>query len=229
MKRLAACAAGLLAALSAAAIPGTAAVTAPHEADVAVVLAAAHAQVGVTRVYDPAWRRIDFPNGDVPADRGVCADVVVRAWRAIGVDLQVEVNRDMRAHFAAYPRIWGLRGPDPNIDHRRVPNLETFLGRHASVLAATADPADYLPGDLVSWRLERGEPHIGMVSDRRSADGARPLVVHNVGAGTRLEDALLRWPPVGHFRYFSASAGPSRRDVAPPARPALTSRRVPDA
>ncbi len=226
MKRLVLRAASLLAALSAAAPPAAAD---PAEAGVAEVLAAAHAQVGVTRVYDPAWRRIDFPNGDVPADRGVCADVVVRAWRAIGIDLQVEVNRDMRAHFAAYPRIWGLRKPDPNIDHRRVPNLETFLGRHADVLAATTDPAHYLPGDLVSWRLERGEPHIGIVSDQRSADGARPLVVHNVGAGTRLEDALLRWPPVGHFRYFPASAAASRRDGTPAARPAATSHRVPAA
>ena len=228
MKRLAACAAGLLAAL-AAAIPATAAATGPNEADVAGVLAAAHAQVGVTRVYDPAWRRIDFPNGDVPADRGVCADVIVRAWRAIGIDLQVEVNRDMRAHFAAYPRIWGLRGPDPNIDHRRVPNLETFLGRHAIVLAATAVAADYLPGDLVSWRLERGEPHIGVVSDRRSADGARPLIVHNVGAGTQVEDVLLRWPPVGHFRYFPASAAPARPRGGAPVRSAPPFRRASDA
>ena len=181
------------------------------DAGVAEVLAAAHAQVGTTLIYDPSYQRLAFPGGDVPAERGVCADVVVRAWRAIGIDLQHEVNRDMRAHFAAYPRNWGLRRPDPNIDHRRVPNLETFLRRHARVIAAGSDPAAYRPGDLVSWRLERGEPHIGIVSDRRSSDGLRPLVVHNVGAGTRVEDVLLRWPPVGHFRYFP---GPAAVDAA---------------
>lgn len=192
------------------------------------VVAAAHAQVGVTLVYDPSYQRLDFPAGDVPLDRGVCADVVVRAWRAIGIDLQRELNRDMRAGFAAYPRIWGLPRPDPNIDHRRVPNLETFLRRQKADLPVGSDAGAYRAGDLVTWRLERGEPHIGIVSDSRSADGQRPLIVHNVGAGTRIEDVLFRWPPVGHFRYFPASA--ARIDPgAAAAQPAPTSRRVPDA
>lgn len=175
---------------------------------IAKVLVAAHAQVGVTTTYDPAYRRIGFPGGDVPADRGVCSDVVVRAWRAAGIDLQREVNRDMRKDFAAYPRTWRMSRPDPNIDHRRVPNLETWLRRQGSAITPGVDPADYRAGDLVTWRLERGQPHIGIVSDRRSADGARPLIVHNVGAGAVVEDVLLRWPPVGHFRYFPLPATP---------------------
>lgn len=202
---------------------------APVDPRIGEVLAAAHAQVGVTLVYDPAYRRLDFPNGDVPADRGVCSDVVVRAWRAIGIDLQVGLNRDMRAHFAAYPRIWGLAKPDPNIDHRRVPNLETFLRRHGESFPPGRDAAAYRPGDLVSWRLERGEPHIGIVSNRRSADGRRPLIVHNIGAGTQVEDVLFHWPPVGHFRYFPASAAPPRPHDGAPARSAPTSHRADDA
>ena len=185
----------------------TAAIAEPDDR-IARVLAAAHAQVGVTKAYDPAYRRIGFPGGDVPADRGVCSDVVVRAWRAVGIDLQLEVNRDMRKDFAAYPRIWRLSGPDPNIDHRRVPNLETWLRRRGSAIAISADPADYRAGDLVTWRLEQGQPHIGIVSDLRSADGSRPLIVHNIGAGADIEDVLFRWQPVGHFRYFPPPAPP---------------------
>ncbi len=166
------------------------------------MLAAAHAQVGVTVLYDPAYRRIAFPGGDVPLDRGVCSDVIVRAWRAVGVDLQAELHRDMRKHFAAYPRNWRLAQPDPNIDHRRVPNLETWLQRRGSALAVSEDPRDYLAGDIVTWRLERGQPHIGIVSDRRSADGQRPLIVHNIGAGTQVEDVLFEWRIHTRFRYF---------------------------
>lgn len=189
------------------ALGATTAIAQPDER-IATVLGAAHAQVGVTRLYDPAYRRMAFPGGDVPAERGVCSDVVVRAWRAAGIDLQLEVHRDMRANFAAYPRTWGLARPDPNIDHRRVPNLETWLRRRDYALAISVDPADYRAGDLVSWRLERGQPHIGIVSDLRSADGQRPLIVHNIGFGTRIEDVLFSWPPVGHFRYFPPPVSP---------------------
>ncbi len=178
------------------------------------VLAAAHAQVGVTVHYDGRYERLDYPGGDVPAERGVCTDVVIRALRAAGLDLQQAVHEDMRRDFAAYPPLWGLRRPDRNIDHRRVPNIETWARRAGHALPATRDPAAYLPGDLVSWRLPNGLPHIGLVSDRRATDGSgRRLVVHNIGAGTRVEDVLLAWPPAGHFRIFrgpSPPAGPGR-------------------
>lgn len=176
------------------------------------VLAAAHAQVGVTLEYDGRYERLDYPGGDVPAERGVCTDVVIRALRAGGLDLQQAIHEDMRRDFAAYPALWGLSRPDRNIDHRRVPNIETWARRAGHALPATGNPADYQPGDLVSWRLPNGLPHIGLVSDRRAADGSgRWLVVHNIGAGTRVEDMLLAWPPVGHFRIF--------RDPSPPAGP----------
>ena len=176
--------------------------------DVARVLGAAHAQIGVTRYYDGSYVRLAYPGGDVPADRGVCTDVVIRAFRAAGLDLQQAVHEDMRGHFGAYPRLWGLSRPDRNIDHRRVPNLETWARRAGHALPVGTDPATYRPGDLVSWRLPNGLPHIGLVSDRRAPDGSgRPLVVHNIGAGTRVEDVLFAWPPVGHFRVF--------RDPAP--------------
>ncbi len=175
------------------------------------LLAAAHAQVGVTRHYDGAYARLAYPGGDVPADRGVCTDVVIRALRATGLDLQQAVHEDMRRHFAAYPKLWGLRAPDRNIDHRRVPNLETFLTRAGHALPASARAADYRPGDLVSWRLPGGLPHIGVVSDRRARDGSgRWLVVHNIGAGTQVEDVLLAWPPTGHFRLFRDAGAPAR-------------------
>jgi uncharacterized protein YijF (DUF1287 family) len=183
---------------------------------VAKVLAAAHAQVGVTRHYDGSYVRLVYPGGDVPADRGVCTDVVIRAYRAAGLDLQKAVHEDMRGHFAAYPKLWGLARPDRNIDHRRVPNLETWARRAGHALPVGTDPAAYRPGDLVSWRLPNGLPHIGLVSDRRAPDGSgRPLVVHNIGAGARVEDVLFAWPPVGHFRVFrdpSPVASPPGRD-----------------
>ncbi len=178
-------------------------------ADNAHLLAAAHAQVGRTLVYDPSYQRLAFPGGDVPLYRGVCADVVVRALRGAGVDLQREVNLDMRAHFAAYPAIWGMREPDANIDHRRVPNLETWFRRHGMALTASTSAPDYLPGDIVSWRLPHGQPHIGIVSDRRSADGLRPLVIHNIGLGAQEQDVLFDWRISGHFRYFRALTAPT--------------------
>lgn len=154
-------------------------------------------------VYDPTYQRIAYPMGDVAPDRGVCADVVVRALRALGIDLQQLVHEDMKADFSAYPNRWGLRRPDSNIDHRRVPNLETFLTRAGARLEPGADPADYRPGDIVAWNL-RGDkgwlPHIGVVTDRIAPSG-RPMVVHNIGAGPKLEDVLFDWPITGRFRY----------------------------
>ena len=151
--------------------------------------------------YDGTYRAIDYPGGDVPDDIGVCADVVIRAYRAVGIDLQVEVHEDMAANFSAYPDKWGLTRPDPNIDHRRVPNLETFFRRKGKVLPVTDDPDDYRPGDLVTWVLPGGLPHIGIVTDRRSLLGRRPLVVHNIGRGPKLEDRLFDFPITGHYRY----------------------------
>jgi hypothetical protein len=162
---------------------------------------AAQAQVGVTLTYDPAYVRLEFPMGDVPADRGVCTDVVIRAYRGVGVDLQALVHHDMRAHFSAYPKLWGLRRPDRNIDHRRVPNLETFLRRQGGQLSPSWVAGDYRAGDLVSWRLAgSGLAHIGVVSTQRLAND-RPLIVHNIGAGVRVEDILFAHPITARFRW----------------------------
>ncbi len=156
--------------------------------------------------YDGAYRRIPYPGGDVPDDVGVCTDVVIRSYRAVGIDLQQEVHEDMRGAFAAYPRKWGLRRPDPNIDHRRVPNLRTFFRRRGAELPVTAEVR---PGDVVTWMLPGNLPHIGLVIDRRAADGTRPLIVHNIGAGPRVEDALHKYPLTGHYRYRPKKLKPS--------------------
>ena len=151
--------------------------------------------------YDGSYKRIGYPGGDVPDDRGVCTDVIIRCYRAVGVDLQKEVHNDMKDFFSAYPQQWGLTKPDANIDHRRVPNLYTFFKRKGVEVAVTDNPDDYQPGDIVFWMLGLNRPHIGIVVDQRSRDGKRPLVVHNIGLGTMLEDALFEYHIYGHFRY----------------------------
>jgi len=151
--------------------------------------------------YDGSYRRIPYPGGDVPDDTGVCTDVVIRAYRAAGIDLQREVHEDMKAAFEVYPRQWGLSRPDPNIDHRRVPNLQVFFTRHGTALPVSDDAGDYRPGDLVTWMLPGNLPHIGIVVTERSPDGERPMIVHNIGRGPRLEDTLFAFPITGHFRY----------------------------
>jgi uncharacterized protein len=157
--------------------------------------------VGVTLTYDPAYSRLPFPGGDVPRARGVCTDVLIRAYRdAFGVDLQALVNADMRRAFGAYPRRWGLRRPDVNIDHRRVPNLQTFLSRKGAARTVTGNVADWLPGDIFTSMIDGRLPHTGIVSDRRGA-GGRPLVIHNIGQGAREEDALFTYPLTGHYRW----------------------------
>jgi uncharacterized protein len=161
----------------------------------------AEKQTEVQVTYDSSYVRIAYPGGDVPPDKGVCADVVIRAYRNFGIDLQVLVHRDMVRAFALYPRRWGLTRTDTNIDHRRVPNLETFLRRHGAAIAVSANPDHYKPGDLVSWIVAGSLPHIGVVSAKRTADGARPMIVHNIGEGPKLEDVLFEFPIVGHFRY----------------------------
>ncbi|HZW48085.1 MAG TPA: DUF1287 domain-containing protein [Microvirga sp.] len=167
---------------------------------------AARVQVGVTLTYNPAYVRLSYPGGDISAEQGVCTDVIVRAYRkALNIDLQKLVHEDMKASFAAYPKQWGLKGPDPNIDHRRVPNLQTLFKRIGASLPVTSDPADYRPGDLVTQMLPGNLPHIAIVSDRRSADGTRPLVIHNIGRGAREEDGLFAFPVTGHYRFMPAS------------------------
>lgn len=152
--------------------------------------------------YDGAYVSIPYPGGDVPADTGVCTDVLIRVYRALGVDLQQEVHEEMAAHFDSFPKVWGLRRTDRNIDHRRVPNLRVFFTRRGESIAISEDPADYQVGDLVSWMLPGNLPHIGIVVDRRTSDGARPLIVHNVGAGPELEDVLFAYDITGHYRYL---------------------------
>jgi uncharacterized protein YijF (DUF1287 family) len=143
--------------------------------------------------------RLPYPGGDVPQERGVCTDVVIRALRPQGLDLQKAVHEDMRAHFRLYPKNWGLRAPDRNIDHRRVPNLQTWFVRQGWSLRPTREASSYRPGDLVTWMLPGNLPHIGIVSDRKSATGT-PLIIHNIGRGTREENILFDYPITGHYR-----------------------------
>jgi uncharacterized protein YijF (DUF1287 family) len=172
---------------------------------------AARTQIGVTTHYDGRYASLSYPGGDVPLDRGVCTDVLVRAYRQFGIDLQELVHEDMRSVWAAYPNLWGLSRPDPNIDHRRVRNLAVFLSRHGHVLRTAADPGAYSAGDLVTWRLSSGVPHIGIVSDRRSGRGV-PLVIHNIGAGVVEEDILFAFPMTGHYRYLPQRLGGTCND-----------------
>ena len=151
--------------------------------------------------YDPAYFRIDYPNGDVPSNKGVCTDVVIRGYRKLGIDLQKEVHEDMKANFDKYPKKWGRSTPDKNIDHRRVLNLMTFFSRHGTVKKISQDPNDYQPGDIVCWNLGGEITHIGIVVKKKSPDSQRHLVVHNIGAGQVLEDCLFRFKIIGHFRY----------------------------
>ena len=165
------------------------------------MLEGAIAQAGVTTGYDPAYVALEYPNGDVPEKTGVCSDVVVRAFRKAGVDLQKEIHEDMQAERSAYPTRWGATVIDKNIDHRRVLNLMTFFTRKGKSLPTGTD-ADYQPGDIVSWTLTSGVEHIGIVTNMLSGYGNRYLIVHNIGAGTRIEDVLYSWTIKGHYRYF---------------------------
>ena len=154
-------------------------------------------------VYDPAYYKIDYPNGDVPRGRGVCTDVIIRAYRKLGIDLQVKVHEDMKANFKLYSnqKRWGLKSTDRNIDHRRVPNLQVFFSRKGTVKKISDKAEDYKTGDLITWDLGNGITHIGIVVDRKSRDGKRPFIVHNVGAGQVLQDCLFTWRITGHYNY----------------------------
>lgn len=165
------------------------------------LIEAARKQIGVTKIYDSRYVTLVYPGGDVPLERGVCTDVIVRAYRQFGIDLQRLVHEDMRRAGSAYPKLWGLKRPDPNIDHRRVPNLARFFARQGQALPFGTDPEAYRPGDLVTWRLPAGVPHIGLVPERRSATGT-PLVIHNIGAGTVEDNILFAYAITGHYRYF---------------------------
>jgi uncharacterized protein YijF (DUF1287 family) len=151
--------------------------------------------------YDPTYFKIAYPNGDVPADKGVCTDVVVRAYRKVGIDLQRLVHEDMKMSFAQYPKIWGLKTTDTNIDHRRVPNLMTYFSRHGTVLKISKEAAHYKPGDIVTWDLGGNTPHIGIVINRKSEDNARYLIVHNIGSGQEISDCLFNYKITGHYRF----------------------------
>lgn len=152
-------------------------------------------------IYNGSYRKISYPNGDVPSYFGVCTDVVIRSYRALGIDLQRLVHEDMKVNFKTYPNNWGLKRTDTNIDHRRVPNLRVFFTRKGQSLKVTHKARDYKTGDLVTWRLNNNLPHIGIVVDRRSKDGKRPLIVHNIGFGPQLEDMLFDFKITGHYRY----------------------------
>ena len=153
--------------------------------------------------YDGAYFSISYPNGDVPPNIGVCTDLVIRSYRAVGIDLQKKVHEDMRSNFDQYPskRIWGLTRPDRNIDHRRVPNLRRYFERLGESLEITANTKEYLPGDIVTWTLPGNLPHIGIVADEMSSDGKRPLIVHNIGQGPKIDDMLFNYKITGHYRY----------------------------
>jgi uncharacterized protein YijF (DUF1287 family) len=158
--------------------------------------------------YDPAYVRIPYPGGDVPPDTGVCTDEVIRSYRAVGIDLQKEVHEDMVQNFSAYPRSWRwlLARPDSNIDHRRVPNLMVFFQRKGQELPITGRIEDYSPGDIITWDLGGGVPHIGIVVDRKSPQTGRYMIVHNIGQGPKLEDVLFNWKITGHYKYFGPSS-----------------------
>ncbi len=163
---------------------------------------AAVAQVGVTNGYDPSYVSLEYPGGDVPKETGVCSDVLVRAFRGVGIDLQKEVHEDMKQAWSDYPKRWGLSRPDSNIDHRRVPNLMTYFGRKGKSVTTTEDADDYRPGDIVTWDLGGGVDHIGIVTDMSSSQEGPLLIAHNIGAGARVQDVLFHWKITGHYRYW---------------------------
>ncbi len=151
--------------------------------------------------YDPRYYSISYPNGDVPADKGVCTDVIVRAYRKLGIDLQQKIHVDMKANFSKYSKKWGMKGTDRNIDHRRVPNQAMYFSRFGTILEISDKGSDYSVGDIVTWDLAGGLTHVGIVTDHMSVDGKRPLIVHNIGRGQVLEDCLFSFKITGHYRY----------------------------
>lgn len=179
-------------------VPTTVAIASPK---IQKLVTNAIEQTKITTSYDPAYIKLTYPGGDVPMNTGVCTDVVIRAFRAINIDLQKEVHEDMQRNFAIYPRNWGLTKTDSNIDHRRVPNLMVWLQRQHKSIPITNNDRDYQPGDIVTWDVGGGQQHIGIVSNIRAGSG-RFEIVHNIGAGAKVEDILFQWRQIGHYRYF---------------------------
>lgn len=168
------------------------------------LVAAATERLNHFVIYDGSYKSIAYPNGDVDKNKGVCTDVVIRSYRSLGIDLQKRVHEDMKKNFSTYPQIWGLKKPDSNIDHRRVPNLEKFFQKNGTSLKISDDSKTYQPGDLVTWRLPNNLPHIGIVSNIHSdKDPNRYKIIHNIGWGPKLDDMLFEYKIVGHFRYES--------------------------
>jgi uncharacterized protein YijF (DUF1287 family) len=157
-----------------------------------------------TIIYDPTYFQIAYPMGDIPADRGVCTDVLIRSYRALGIDLQKLVHEDMKKNFHQYPKIWGLKKPDKNIDHRRVPNLQIFFKKFGEDLPITENGNDYQPGDIIAWNIGTTQfiSHIGIVSDQKISGKNRYKIVHNIGEGPKCEDVLFSYPIIGHYRYL---------------------------
>ncbi|MBX7173644.1 MAG: DUF1287 domain-containing protein [Pyrinomonadaceae bacterium] len=167
------------------------------------LLESAVEQTTLTKSYDPSYVVLPYPNGDVPIETGVCSDVVIRAFRKVGIDLQKEIHEDMSANFSSYPKKWGLKAADSNIDHRRVPNLQTFFTRKGKALPITDKGEDYKPGDIVAWDLDgKGITHIGLVSNIWNEKTKRYGIIHNIGGGTQAEDRIFDWKIIGHYRYF---------------------------
>jgi len=183
----------------------------PQQPSLDQFVAAAVERTHHTVHYDPAYVRIPYPGGDVPASTGVCTDEIIRAYQAVGIDLQKEVHEDMANHLSAYPRKWSrashaaITTTDPNIDHRRVPNLMVFFSRHGQTLSLSADAREYRPGDLVTWNLGGGITHIGIVVDQKSPQSGRYLIVHNIGQGPQMEDVLFNWKIIGHYRNLGST------------------------
>jgi uncharacterized protein len=166
----------------------------------------AEQQTKMKVIYVADYVKIKYPNGDVPLNTGVCTDLVIRAYRGVGVDLQKEVHEDMVKQFKNYPQLWSLKGTDTNIDHRRVPNLMTYFKYHKAEQPKSSKPEDYKPGDVVCWNLQNkntyhGITHIGVVSNRKTEDGNRYLIAHNIGGGNVLEDMLFSYTIIGHYRF----------------------------
>jgi len=167
------------------------------------LLESAVEQTKLTKYYDPAYVVLAYPSGDVPIETGVCTDVVIRAFRKANVDLQQKVHEDMSKNFAAYPQKWNLSKPDANIDHRRVPNLQTFFTRRGKTLSITQNAQDYKPGDVVAWDLDgKGLTHIAIVSNFYNDSTKRYSIIHNIGGGAQTEDRIFDWKIIGHYRYF---------------------------
>ena len=181
------------------------------------IVSAARQQIGVTREYDPAYVVLKYPGGDVPLHTGVCSDVIVRSLRPVGVDLQKELHEDMQKNFSAYPTRWGLKGPDTNIDHRRVANLMRYFERHHIGMREKLKAREsYRPGDIVCWDLGRGILHIGIVSDKTSR--GTPLIIHNIGSGAKEEDILLKYQVIGHYRLKESTQQSGPANASQPIR-----------